>query len=158
MDQKCRVGDFTAVCTLGHLLNHCKHSLDRFRFRHDSCLSYLVKRIVANKADTMKVYADLEGWKINLHWGPCTTEHYSIVYTYVLCNIIHSPLYRIIQHFTVYTTALNSCVEIYKVVQRSHIGAKLNLYCGAIELVCDGSPKVCVLVERKALDRVKSEL
>ena len=65
MDQKCRVGDCTAVCTLGHLLNHCKHSLDRFRFRHDSCLSYLVKRIVANKADTMTVYADLEGWKIN---------------------------------------------------------------------------------------------
>ena len=53
------------VCTLGHLLNHCKHSLDRFQFRHNSCLSYLVKRIVANKADTMTVYADLEGWKIN---------------------------------------------------------------------------------------------
>ena len=38
------------------------------------------------------------------------------------------------------------------------IGAKPNLYCEAIELVCGGSPKVCVLVERKALDRVKSEL
>ena len=38
------------------------------------------------------------------------------------------------------------------------IGAKPNLYCDAIELVCGGSTKVCVLVERKALDRVKSEL
>ena len=55
----------TAVCTLGHLLNHFKHSLNRFRFRHHSCLSYLVKRIVANKADTMTVYADLGGWQIN---------------------------------------------------------------------------------------------
>ena len=38
------------------------------------------------------------------------------------------------------------------------IGAKPNLYCEAIELVCVGSPKVGVLVEWKALDRVKSEL
>ena len=38
------------------------------------------------------------------------------------------------------------------------IGAKPNLYCEAIELVCGGSPKVCVLVEWKALDRVKLEL
>ena len=38
------------------------------------------------------------------------------------------------------------------------IGAKPNLYCEAIELVCGGSPNACVLVEWKALDRVKSEL
>ena len=38
------------------------------------------------------------------------------------------------------------------------IGAKPNLNCKAIELVCGGSPKVCVLVEKKALDRVKLEL
>ena len=65
VDQKCRVADCTAVCTLGHLLNHCSKSLDRFKFRHDSCLSYLIKRIMACKADKLKVYADLEGWKIN---------------------------------------------------------------------------------------------
>ena len=29
------------------------------------------------------------------------------------------------------------------------IGAKPNLYCKAIELVCGGSLKICVLVERK---------
>ena len=39
----------------------------------------------------------------------------------------------------------------------STIGAKPNLYCEAIELVCGGSPKICVLVERKSLHRVKSE-
>ena len=38
------------------------------------------------------------------------------------------------------------------------IGAKPNLYCEAIELVCGGSSKICVLVEWKALDRVKSKL
>ena len=38
------------------------------------------------------------------------------------------------------------------------IDAQPNIYCEAIELVCGGSPKVCVLVERKALDRVKWEL
>ena len=38
------------------------------------------------------------------------------------------------------------------------IGAKPNLYCEAIELVCGGFPRICVLVEWKALDRVKSEV
>ena len=38
------------------------------------------------------------------------------------------------------------------------IGAKLNLYCKSIELVFGGSPKLCVLVEWKAQDRVNSEL
>ena len=37
------------------------------------------------------------------------------------------------------------------------IGAKPNLYCEAIELVCGGSPIGCGLVERKAQDRVKWE-
>ena len=37
------------------------------------------------------------------------------------------------------------------------IGAKANLYCEAIELVCGGSPKICFLVERKSQYRVKSE-
>ena len=32
------------------------------------------------------------------------------------------------------------------------IGAKPNLYCKAIELVCGGSPKVCVLIEGRALE------
>ena len=43
-------------------------------------------------------------------------------------------------------------------IAKGLIGAKPNIYCEAIELVCGGSPKICVLVEWKALDRVKSEL
>ena len=35
------------------------------------------------------------------------------------------------------------------------IGAKPNLYCEAIELVCGGSSKICILVERKSRLRVK---
>ena len=47
--------------------------------------------------------------------------------------------------------------NVNKVFLDCPIGAKPNLYCEAIELVCGGSPKICVLVEWKALDRVKSE-
>ena len=38
------------------------------------------------------------------------------------------------------------------------IGAKPNLYCEAIELVCGGSPIGCGLVERKAQDSEAIEL
>ena len=65
VDPKCRVADCTAAATLGHMLNHCSKLLDRFLFRPNSSLSYLVKRITASKEDSMKVYADPEGWKIN---------------------------------------------------------------------------------------------
>ena len=37
------------------------------------------------------------------------------------------------------------------------IGAKPNLHCEAIGLVCGGSSKICVFVERKSRHRVKSE-
>ena len=46
-------------------MNNCQKSLNRYRWRHDSCLTYLVRSIVASKAGTMSVYADLEGCKIN---------------------------------------------------------------------------------------------
>ena len=52
-------------------------------------------------------------------------------------------------------SAVDSTVQC-KTVSES-IGAKSNLYCEAIELVCGGSPKVCFLVERKARHRVKLE-
>ena len=38
-----------------------------------------------------------------------------------------------------------------------NIGAKPNLYCKVIGLVCGGSPKICVLLERKSQHRVKWE-
>ena len=34
-------------------------------------------------------------------------------------------------------------------IPHTDIGAKPNLYCKVIELVCGGSPKICVLVEWK---------
>ena len=49
----------------------------------------------------------------------------------------------------------DSQIVVYKLAWT--IGAKPKLNCEAIELVCGGSPKICVLVEGKALDRVKSE-
>ena len=54
---------------------------------------------------------------------------------------------------------LSLCIELGdQEALASGIGAKPKLFCEAIELVCGGSPKLCVLVEWKALDRVKSEL
>ena len=50
--------------------------------------------------------------------------------------------------------AKNSC---YNLAGTKIIGAKPNLYCEAIEVVCGGSPIGCGLVERKAQDRVKWE-
>ena len=52
----------------------------------------------------------------------------------------------------------NGSFPLLGLVSPSFIGAKPNIYCEAIELVCGGSPKACVLVEWKALDREKSEL
>ena len=52
---------------------------------------------------------------------------------------------------------LNNNKNVSRAIDGS-IGTKTNLYCKAIELVCGGSPKFCVLVEWKALDRVKLEI
>ena len=65
VDTKCLINGCGAPSNLGHLLNGCKQSLDRFRFRHDSVLSYIIQKVVSTKQDTMKVYADLDGWRIN---------------------------------------------------------------------------------------------
>ena len=65
VDSKCRIQDCGLPSNLGHLLNGCKKSLDRYQFRHDSVLAHLVARLAAHKPVTMEVYADLEGWKVN---------------------------------------------------------------------------------------------
>ena len=54
-----------APSNLGHLLNNCKKSLERYRFRHDSVLSHIVQKVVENKETSMNVYGDLDWWKIN---------------------------------------------------------------------------------------------
>ena len=65
VDTRCKVQDCGLPSNLGHLLNGCKKSLDRFEFRHDSVLAYLVDKIMANKPVNMEVYADLNGWRVN---------------------------------------------------------------------------------------------
>ena len=65
MDTTCRVQDCGLPANLGHLLNGCKKSLDRFEFRHNSVLAHLVDKIVSTKPDSMELYTDLEGWRVN---------------------------------------------------------------------------------------------
>ena len=58
-------------------------------------------------------------------------------------------------------TLIRKIISVYKctdlVCRGSPIGAKPNLYCEAIELVCGGSPKIFILVKRKSRHRVKPE-
>jgi hypothetical protein len=54
--------------TLFHVLNHCPSFLgeqERFRWRNNSVLSYMTLTIKEHLPDHIKVYADLEGHKVN---------------------------------------------------------------------------------------------
>ena len=54
--------------TLFHILNHCEYFLgenERFTWRHNSVLNYVVQTLKENTPDTIKVYADLEGHNNN---------------------------------------------------------------------------------------------
>ena len=64
MDPKCAVDGCGQPCTLGHLLSCCKLSLDRFKYRHDSCLAYLVQKLVKTAPRGIKITADLNGWRV----------------------------------------------------------------------------------------------
>ena len=58
---KCPMEGCTARCTLGHILSICAKCLARYRYRHDSCLTYLISRLTQNKPKEMMVWADLPG-------------------------------------------------------------------------------------------------
>ena len=60
IDPKCKIEGCGMNGTLGHLLNSCAQSLDRFKYRHDGVLSYLLKRVTESKPESMEVYCDLE--------------------------------------------------------------------------------------------------
>ena len=64
-DTRCSMAGCDVPCTLGHLLSSCSKSLDRYKFRHDSVLTYLLDSIVRNKKEGVTVYADLNGWRVN---------------------------------------------------------------------------------------------
>ena len=55
-------------CTLFHLLNNCKTSLDqdRYDYRHDSILSYLYSIVrKAKEQSNLEIYSDLAGSRVN---------------------------------------------------------------------------------------------
>ena len=60
---KCALPGCNNACTLGHISSACGQSLDRFKYRHDSVVAHLLKKINANKKDGMTIYADLRGWR-----------------------------------------------------------------------------------------------
>ena len=65
MEQKCVMEGCSAPSTLGHLLSCCKKSLDRYNTRHDYVLKHLLDEINKRNKDGLKVYADLNGWRVN---------------------------------------------------------------------------------------------
>ena len=53
------------TATLGHILNNCPKMLERYEWRHNSVLAYLYQVMMESKPDGIKIYADIEGAKIN---------------------------------------------------------------------------------------------
>ena len=53
--------------TLEHILNFCPVALTqkRYNYRHDSVLNHLASVIIANKPDSIEVYADIPGLDLN---------------------------------------------------------------------------------------------
>ena len=49
LDPKCGLEGCEQICTLGHLLSCCTYSLHRYKFRHDSCLTYILEKLTKNK-------------------------------------------------------------------------------------------------------------
>ena len=61
----CQLEGCGAKSTLGHILSKCDVTLERRRYRHDSCLGYIVDTLKVNKPDHITFYADLEGCRVN---------------------------------------------------------------------------------------------
>ena len=53
------------TATLGHILNNCPMMLDRYQWRHDGVLAYLYEILLEHKPEGVKLYADIEGAKVN---------------------------------------------------------------------------------------------
>ena len=72
-------------CTLLHILNYCKISLDqgRFDWRHDSIVKLLASMLSEGKPTNLDLYADLQGYKTNGGTIPanilCTLERPDLV-------------------------------------------------------------------------------
>ena len=64
VDPKCPLCSISP-CTLGHLLSNCKEALDRFEWRHNNILHYLQSLFTSQQQEGVKIYADLEGHRVN---------------------------------------------------------------------------------------------
>ena len=53
------------ISPIGHLPSSCKMALDRFKFRQDLVLNYLLMAIKKYKIDQVTIFADLIGWRTN---------------------------------------------------------------------------------------------
>ena len=57
---------FPQKCTLHHVLNNCKAFLDnRYVWRHDSIVTYIVETLKLDKPDQLDIFADIEGHRVN---------------------------------------------------------------------------------------------
>jgi hypothetical protein len=53
-------------CTLHHLLNHCTDFLDNhYVWRHDSIVTYILETLKLVKPDTLDIFADIDGHRVN---------------------------------------------------------------------------------------------
>ena len=64
VDVKCPLCNISP-CTLGHLLSNCKEALDRYEWRHNNIVNYLLKEFASQGLEGRELYADLEGKRIN---------------------------------------------------------------------------------------------
>ena len=64
VDAKCPLCSITP-CTLGHLLSNCKEALDRYEWRHNNIVHFLLKEFAAQGLEGRELYADLDGKRIN---------------------------------------------------------------------------------------------
>ena len=53
------------TATLGHILNNCPRMLDRYEWRHNGIVAYLYETFSKQKTDGLRVFADIEGAKVN---------------------------------------------------------------------------------------------
>ena len=64
VDVKCPLCS-VSPCTLGHLLSNCKEALDRYKWRHNNIVHFLLKEFASQGLEGRELYADLEGKRIN---------------------------------------------------------------------------------------------
>ena len=110
--------------TLFHILNHCTAFLgeqERFRWRHDSVLSYMTLTIKENVPDHIKIYADLDGHKVNGQTLP-----QDIVVTASRPDLVIVDSSTPIK--TVYLFELSVCFEQTDNIQKAH-QKKYDRYC-----------------------------